>query len=245
MIKGLTLRHVYLANAALVALLLSGGIGFFLAREFPAGPSAASAPPRAAAAPWRHAFAAGEFPGLDAELPAEPSRRETLRACAAGFRSKAERRRVAACCDTWREWKAVSGDHDAEQRGPWAWRAPCVRQSGYDRSIPELYGASLSGDNPAGRSDALFPEQKSPDVQVAYNVASGQPINYRLPATGFDRGYAAWQGMEAGLPAVPTSSGPGNAGELPAAGAAKPATANAAAAKPKTATAAAPANSTP
>ena len=44
MIKSLTLRHVYIANAALVGILLSVGLGFFLGREFPAAPAAGPAP---------------------------------------------------------------------------------------------------------------------------------------------------------------------------------------------------------
>jgi invasion protein IalB len=43
-IKGLTLRHVYIANAALVGMLLSVGLGFFLGREFPAAPAVSPAP---------------------------------------------------------------------------------------------------------------------------------------------------------------------------------------------------------
>ena len=77
MIKGLTLRHVYLANAALVGILLSVGLGFFLGREFPAAPVANSGT-ATATAPGRNPASAGKFPGLGPQLPAECPGEQTV-----------------------------------------------------------------------------------------------------------------------------------------------------------------------
>ena len=59
-----------------------------------------------------------------------------------------------------------------------------------------------------------------PQVQVGYNVASGQPVNYQLPTAGFNQAYAAWSGAEQGLGPIPTEAPPPPANG--AQGAAKP-----------------------
>jgi invasion protein IalB len=241
-IKGLTLRHVYLANAALVALLLSGGIGFFLAREFPGGPSAASAPPAQPLPPGVTRLPQANFQAWTLNCLQNPQGAKHCELALRAFDPKQNGvvlQLLATRGGNGRPFLAIMTPSNAAL-------GPGVRLvfGNQGTTVPfrnctvQACQAITPLDGPM-----LYFLNKTPDVQVAYNVASGQPINYRLPATGFDKGYAAWQGMETGLPAVPTEPPTPAAPATPAAGAAKPATA--AAAKPKTATAATPANSTP
>jgi hypothetical protein len=84
----------------------------------------------------------------------------------------------------------------------------------------------------------LYLLNTTPQVQVGYNVASGQPVNYQLPTAGFNQAYAAWSGAEQGLGPIPTeapapaNAAPGAKPGAPAAGAKAGAPAAAAAKAP-------------
>ena len=242
MIKGLTLRHVYIANAALVGVLLSVGLGFFLGREFPAGQPGNPASPPPQLPPGVTQLPQTNFQAwaLNCLQNAQGNKR-----CQLSMRAFDPKQNgvvlqlVAARGGNGRPFLAIMTPNNAAlppgvhvafgKQGTTIPFRNCTPQA--CQAIAPLDGTMM------------YLLNTNPQVQVGYNIASGQPINYNLPTTGFDKGYAAWQSMEQGLPPIPTEAPtpapPANAPQA-AAKPGAPANANATAAKPKTATATTP-----
>ena len=202
MIKGMTLRHVYLANAALVALLLSGGIGFFLGREIPPSAPQANAAPAAQLPPGVRRLPQANFSAWALNCLQNP---QGAKHCELSMRAYDPKQKgvvlqlVATRGGNGRPLLAVLTPNNAAL-------GPGVRLvlGTKGTTIPFRNCTPQACQAVTGlQGTLLYLITASPTVQVGYNIASGQPINYRLPTTGFDKGYAAWQTQEQGLPAIP------------------------------------------
>ena len=202
MIKGMTLRHVYLANAALVALLVTGGIGFFIGRDFPASGPQGNAAPAPQLPPGVTRLPQANFSAWALNCLQNP---QGAKHCELSMRAYDPKQKgvvlqlVATRGGNGRPLLAILTPNNAAlgpgvrlvlgTKGTTVPFRNCTPQA--CQAVTGLQGT------------LLYLITASPTVQVGYNVASGQPINYQLPTTGFDKGYAAWQTQEQGLPAIP------------------------------------------
>lgn len=242
MIKGLTLRHVYIANAALVGVLLSVGLGFFLGREFPAAP-AANPPPRPQLPPGVTQLPQANFQAwaLNCLQNAQGNKRCQLTMRAFDPKQKGVvLQLVAARGGNGRPFLAIMTPSNAAL--PPGVRLALGNQGAtipFRNCTPQACQAITPLDG-----NLLYLLNTTPQVQVGYNVASGQPVNYQLPTAGFNQAYAAWSGAEQGLGPIPTeapapaNAAPGAKPGVPAAGAKAGAPAAAAAKAPPPAAAA-------
>ena len=206
MIKGLTLRHVYFANAALVGILLSVGLGFFLGREFPAAPAAAPAP-RPQLPPGVTQLPQANFQAwaLNCLQNAQGNKRCQLTMRAFDPKQKGVvLQLVAAKGGSGRPFLAIMTPSNAAL--PPGVRLALGNQGAtipFRNCTPQACQAITPLDG-----NLLYLLNTTPQVQVGYNVASGQPVNYQLPTAGFNQAYAAWSGAEQGLGPIPTEAPP-------------------------------------
>ena len=232
MIQGLTLRHVYIANAALVGVLLSVGLGFFLGREFPAGPGARQAPPPPQLPPGVTRLPAANFQAwaLNCLQNAQGAKH-----CDLSMRAFDQKQNgvvlqmVATKGGDGKPLLAILTPSNARLN-------PGVRVAfGNQGTTIPFQNCTIQACQALTALDGplLYYLNTQPAVRVGYNIASGQPVNYQLPTTGFDKGYAAWKAQEGGLPDVPATAPQPTPPPNAAAAGAKPAgAAAAAAAKP-------------
>ncbi len=206
MIKGLTLRHIYLANGLLVGVLLSVGLGFFLGREYPAAPAARRAPPP-------------QLPPGVTQLPQTNFQAWALnclqnaqgnKRCQLSMRAFDPKQNgvvlqlVAARGGNGRPFLAIMTPNNAAL--PPGVRLALGNQGAtipFRNCTPQACQAITPLDG-----TLLYLLNTTPQARVSYNISSGQPVNYQLPTTGFNQAYAAWSGSEQGLPAIPAEAPP-------------------------------------
>ncbi len=238
MIKGLTLRHVYIGNAALLGVLLSVGLGFFLGREFPAGRGGPAAPPPPQLPPGVTRLPQTNFQAwaLNCLQNAQGAKHCDLTMRAFDPKQNGVVLQVVATKGgNGKTLLAILTPNNARLTS-----GVRVIFGNQGTTIPfqnctvQACQALTALDGPM-----LYYLNTQPNVRVAYNIASGQPVNYQLPTAGFDKGYAAWQSQEGGLPEIPTTAPQPVQQANPAAAAAGAKPAGAAAAKPATPAAAA------